>query len=287
MSKDHQVQFRDWGFVPANHSAKVMINQSFPDAPHKSSCALRTDMYSIRRFAMIHRRLLQGLLAASLLMATAAYAQQAAYTVRPANVRAGPERDYPLIAQLPPGIPVTVMGCLSDYRWCDVVFNGDRGWMYAGNLAYAQGGRTLPFLSYAPSLRLPIVVFSIGGYWDQYYRSRPWYPQRNYWLKRGPQYRAAPYPGPRIHDRRDMDHPRRGSPGAVGSPPPVRHSEPARRGPPRPQTAPPSQGARPSYDRRDGVAQPRGPQRSDGRATEQGRARGAPGGQERGSDRSR
>lgn len=138
-------------------------------------------------------RLAQWLLALSavVFVAAAAHAQEA-FTTRPANVRAGPDRDYPLITQLPPGFRVQVMGCVADYRWCDVVFNGDRGWMYAGNLAYPYRSNRVPILGYGAVLGLPIITFSLGSYWDQYYHGRPWYPQRDYWRHRAPQFKVAP-----------------------------------------------------------------------------------------------
>src|SRR5260370_2131328 len=46
-----------------------------------------------------------------LLLSGAALAQTA-YTVREANVRAGPERDYPVVTRLAPGTEVSVAGCV-------------------------------------------------------------------------------------------------------------------------------------------------------------------------------
>ncbi len=59
--------------------------------------------------------------AASLLALPAvAFAQSQAYTNSTVNVRAGPASDYPVVTQLPGGVPVSVMGCISNYQWCDV-----------------------------------------------------------------------------------------------------------------------------------------------------------------------
>lgn len=65
---------------------------------------------------------LGALLLASLGLASA----QDAYTSRPMNVRAGPNRDYPLVAQLDAGAPLDVHGCLDDWSWCDVSFDDTR-----------------------------------------------------------------------------------------------------------------------------------------------------------------
>jgi uncharacterized protein YraI len=109
---------------------------------------------------------------------------QNAYTAKPMNVRAGPNREYPLVAQLDAGAPLDVNGCLSDWSWCDVSFDGNRGWIYAGGLSFVYQGERVPLYSYAPSLGLPIITFSLASYWDTYYRGRPWYPQRDMWAHR-------------------------------------------------------------------------------------------------------
>ena len=116
---------------------------------------------------------------------TAALAQEA-YTNRTANVRAGPDQSYPVVAQLPPGVGLQVMGCIDSYSWCDVVFGDNRGWVYAGSLSYPYQNRRVPILAYGPTIGIPIITFSIGSYWDSYYRGRPWYRNRSYWINRSP-----------------------------------------------------------------------------------------------------
>jgi len=123
---------------------------------------------------------------------------QNAFTARPLNVRAGPDRAYPLVAQLAPGTPVDVTGCLSDWSWCDVTFDGNRGWAYAPGLNYVYQGEQVPLYSYAPGFGIPVVTFSLGAYWDRYYRGRPWFGQRAMWLhRRLPPHRRPPGPPPR------------------------------------------------------------------------------------------
>lgn len=130
-------------------------------------------------------------LAGLLLLPIAASAQQVAYTNGPANMRAGPAQDYPLVAQLPPGSAVTVMGCVAGYSWCDVAMPNLRGWVYAGRLGYPYQGANVPILSYGVTLGLPIVAFSIGSYWGNYYRGRPWFGTQGRWANHAP-----PRPGP-------------------------------------------------------------------------------------------
>lgn len=106
-----------------------------------------------------------------------------------ANVRAGPAVDYPVVAQAGSGMPVTVYGCLSDYSWCDIGLPGTRGWIYAALLSYPYQGNPVPVLNYGTMIGLPVVTFSIGAYWGNYYRNRPWYHDQRYWHR--------PPPGPR------------------------------------------------------------------------------------------
>lgn len=125
--------------------------------------------------------LLSAMLAA---IPNVASAQPLAYTSKEVSLRAGPSRDYPVVAHLAAGTAMTIYGCLSDYRWCDVVVGGSRGWVYSGNIVYPYLGRNVPVMSYGPTIGLGIVSFSIGNYWDNYYTDYPWYPQRQNWASR-------------------------------------------------------------------------------------------------------
>lgn len=132
----------------------------------------------------MQRRLFASLFGALLLAASGAASAQNAFTTRPMNVRAGPNRDYPLVAQLGPGAPLEVRGCLSDWSWCDVEFDGDRGWIYSGGLSFVYEGERVPLYSYGPSLGVPIITFSLLPYWSHHYRRRPWYARRDEWAHR-------------------------------------------------------------------------------------------------------
>lgn len=140
---------------------------------------------------------------------TSAFAQQQGYTSKYTNLRAGPSQDYPIVAAVPAGVALIVAGCLSGYRWCDVVVGPHRGWMYAGNIVYAYQGSQVPLLTYGSALGIGIIAFSVGSYWDDYYTAYPWYPQRQRWISRpqaypsyGPDYGFVPDVGrraPRAH----------------------------------------------------------------------------------------
>ena len=174
----------------------------------------------------MRKRVVSGLLAGAaglLTLPGVAFAQSQAYTNSPVNLYAGPADDYPAVSQLPPGAPVTVMGCVSGYTWCDVAAPDLRGWVYAGSLSYPYQGSNVPILSYGTAIGLPIVTFSIGSYWGSYYRGRPWYNDQKRWAHHPP-----PPPG------------RGGPPPGHGGPPPGHGGPPpGHEGPPPGHESPP------------------------------------------------
>jgi uncharacterized protein YraI len=119
---------------------------------------------------------ISSLLALPLIALPLAASAQEARTAKWVNLRAGPDRDYPLVASFGPNTPLAVQGCTDGYGWCDVIGpNGARGWMYAGNISYSYQNSYVPLLSYGPQIGLPIIGFTIGAYWGSYYRNRPFY----------------------------------------------------------------------------------------------------------------
>jgi uncharacterized protein YraI len=154
----------------------------------------------MQRPRRLFKQYLYAGLTALLIAPAAAFAQVQAFTNTSVNLRAGPAPDYPVVSQLPPGTPVTMMGCISGYTWCDVALPNLRGWVYAGSLNYPYQGNPVPVLGYGGAIGLPIVTFSIGAYWGSYYRGRPWYHNQAYWGHRPPPpphhgHRPPPPPG--------------------------------------------------------------------------------------------
>jgi uncharacterized protein YraI len=192
-----------------------------------------------------------------LLAVSAAAAAQNAVTTHPVSVYAGPDDSYPMVAQLDSDVPVEVMGCLDDWSWCDVTFEGNRGWLYAPDISYDYEGGYVPFYTYAPSFGIPVVQFTIGDYWSRYYHGRPWYAQRGEWEHRG-----------LAHHRRPS-----GPPPSAGPPPrsarmdrPTREAQPERSTPLGNAERP-----RPDAERHDGAgdkgdARPRDARVPEGRA---------------------
>ncbi|MGZ5205071.1 MAG: SH3 domain-containing protein [Caldimonas sp.] len=137
-------------------------------------------------------------------------AAQEAHSIKWVNLRAGPARDYPLVASVGPGTPLAVQGCTDGFGWCDVIGpDGVRGWVYAGNITYPYQSAEVPVISYGAMIGIPIVTFMIGSYWGSYYQDRPWFRDRGRWEHHRPPPRPVfrppgpprpivrPLPGPR------------------------------------------------------------------------------------------
>ena len=140
-----------------------------------------------------------------------------AVTTETASVRAGPDDSYPEVAQLDADSPIEVMGCLDDWSWCDVTFDGNRGWMYSPDITYEYEGGYVPFYTYAPTFIVPVISFTVDTYWGRYYHDRPWYRDREQWSHRVIQHRPPPGPrpqsGPPPREVVRMDRPHGGPPG--------------------------------------------------------------------------
>lgn len=97
------------------------------------------------------------------------------------NLRAGPSIDYPAVNVVPDDGNVRVYGCLSDRSWCDVNYDGQRGWISSDYLAFLSGGVRYSGQDAVPYIGAPVISFSFGDYWDNYYRDRPFYRDRAQW----------------------------------------------------------------------------------------------------------
>lgn len=166
--------------------------------------------------------------------------QVIAYTAKPVNLRAGPARDYPVVAVLPAGFQVAVQGCLSTYAWCDVIAGYDRGWVYAGNINYPYQNQWQPLLTWGPMIGIAILGFTFDDYWHRHYWNRPWYGERERWAHVPPPRFVRPRPAVPPHgdegwrDRRDDHRPR----GQVPRDPSAPHVRPAPVPQPQPQRPP-------------------------------------------------
>lgn len=185
-------------------------------------------------------RILAVLCLAVLPLAALAYD---AYAAKDVHLRAGPARDYPVVAILPRGTQLDVQGCLPDYSWCEVIGYGERGWVYAANIDYVYEGRPVPLIDYGPVIGITVFGFILGDYWDHWYHDRPWYRDRDDWMRR-PRPPQPPIP-PRPRPPGWVPAPRPVQPSPVRpAPPPHVQPPPVRPGPPigqPPHRTPPAQ----------------------------------------------
>jgi uncharacterized protein YraI len=134
--------------------------------------------------AKSHLRLAAVAWAIGSLASTPAVAQQPnGYPITNVNLRAGPGTEYPVIVTVPGRAPISILGCLPDYSWCDSLFQGNRGWMRSIYLSGYYQGNYYSLGDYAPRLGYRTVSFDIDGYWASNYRDRPFYGERTRWKR--------------------------------------------------------------------------------------------------------
>lgn len=119
-----------------------------------------------------------GAICLGLLLPVQAMAAYIAHTRVDLNVRVGPGTAYGVIDVVPAGYPVEVIGCLDGYDWCDIEWEGLRGWVAA--IYLVQPGTSVYLPQFAPVVGLPIVAFSFTIYHDRHYRGRPWHRHRHW-----------------------------------------------------------------------------------------------------------
>lgn len=151
------------------------------------------------------KKKLFGAFALLALVAAPALAEAATQGFSTANVnmRSGPSTAYPAVVVIPNGAPLTIHGCLSDTPWCDVSFSYGRGWV-AGRYVQAVYRQNRVYVEprYYRDLGVPIITFEAGRYWDQNYRDRDFYRERDRWRRPSGGYWNAPPP------RGNFDRPR-------------------------------------------------------------------------------
>lgn len=103
------------------------------------------------------------------------------YATADVHMRAGPGIGYPVVTTIPERARVEIHGCLEDRDWCDVTWDGYRGWVSAHYLEYFYEGHYVYLPDYFDIVHVPIVTFVLGTYWNQHYRGRPWFHRRSYW----------------------------------------------------------------------------------------------------------
>src|SRR4029079_12892940 len=97
------------------------------------------------------RKLMFASLAGALLASASVYAADA-FVTGDVNLKAGPDPDYPSVADLRAGTSVSVMGCVRNYSWCDVASRGERGWVAAEFLEEDYQGRRVRIVEYGVTI---------------------------------------------------------------------------------------------------------------------------------------
>lgn len=198
------------------------------------------------------------------------------YTTGNVNLRAGPDTSYPLLDTLPAGAPVNLQGCTSGWEWCDVVFQGERGWVAGNFIQYQYQNQDVLVPQYGAQIGIPIVTFVIQTYWNSYYRNRPFYSERQRWYGRPVPHRPPPRPMYRPAPPHHGAMPYR--PTRPVRPMPDRHAQPMPQRPhvtPRPN--PQQHGGNSGWNNSRGSARPQGNARpapaSRGKPAEHGKSR--------------
>lgn len=112
-------------------------------------------------------------------------------------VLAGPDFSYPRVGIVYARSQVLIHGCLRDWSWCDISFRANRGWVQGHDITGTWQGRRQRISLIAPYLGIGILSFGFGNYWDSYYRTKPFYRERDRWERQYVQnYRPSWGPGP-------------------------------------------------------------------------------------------
>lgn len=110
---------------------------------------------------------------------------------------AGPDWSYPRAGLVYPQTSVTIVGCLRDWSWCDVISRNNRGWVAGRDIAANWRGRRQSINLIAPYLGIGILSFVFQSYWNEHYRRQPFYRERDRWERQYSQtYRPTWGPGP-------------------------------------------------------------------------------------------
>jgi uncharacterized protein YraI len=135
---------------------------------------------------------LNWMLAVALAACMPAVAAETATITSSVNVRSGPDRSLPTVTWLMGGTRVTLVGCVPNWRWCDVIAGRDRGWVYSRYLSVPFQGSAVVIANGGPNLGLPVTEFELGPYWDEHYQRRLFFPQKARWQTHWDQRRAPP-----------------------------------------------------------------------------------------------
>jgi uncharacterized protein YraI len=185
-------------FIFVAHSNVRPQRHGEPGENQGASNMSRIKLLNVSRYITTMAKTMVAL--CGLFVATSALAQTA-YLSHRTSLRAGPDARYPQVAWLGAGSTVHVHGCVHGYRWCDVSVNGIHGWANARHLQYGYQNRRVIVYGNGLAFGAPVVGFTVGSYWDNHYRDRPWYHHNGYWSgwRPGVAPRAEYYRAPSVY----------------------------------------------------------------------------------------
>lgn len=106
---------------------------------------------------------------------SAAAATTVSVSTADVNLRAGPSTSYPVVVVVPEGASIVTHGCVDDYAWCDVAYDGHRGWVSSSYIGVIYLGEPVVLTpAVASDVGVTVVVYD-RVYWDTYYVAQPWY----------------------------------------------------------------------------------------------------------------
>ena len=84
----------------------------------------------------------------------------------PLNIRTGPGSQYGIVGAIPDRGHAVILGCIQGSLWCEVSYNGRRGWVYSQYLTASLSGRSMIVAEHlndvAPAVRYRAPVDVVG-----------------------------------------------------------------------------------------------------------------------------
>ena len=85
----------------------------------------------------------------------------------PLNIRTGPGPQYGIVGAIPDRGQAVILGCIQGSLWCEVSYNGRRGWVYSQYLTASLSGRSMIVAEHlndvAPAVRYRAPVDVVGS----------------------------------------------------------------------------------------------------------------------------
>jgi len=132
---------------------------------------------------MKHKNLLAG--AALFIVAGLPFTAHAdamrGYTNASVDLLAGPAAAFPPVAHVASGANVDIMGCTDGFKWCDIGWDGHRGWIDGTYLDSIYKDHHVNIIEYGSQENVPVVTFEQKTYWDNNYHDQPFYTEQRYW----------------------------------------------------------------------------------------------------------